>query len=213
MFPGFFGGEGGISGNRVAGDKVWGISYGPQIELYGLIAIYALICTVLMHALTRTPLGRMLNAVRDNPERVAFVGYDPRMVRYLAFCVAAFFAGIGGGLAALNFEIVTSEVVSAQRSGAYLLFVYLGGAGFFMGPMLGAVLMVVTSVLMSEWTQAWLLYLGLLFVLMVMYVPGGVAGWSCSICCFGAIAYCLACCGHMPCCCPCVCGPSAVLRL
>ena len=177
MFPGFFGGEGGISGNRVAGDKVWGISYGPQIELYGLIAIYALICTVLMHALTRTPLGRMLNAVRDNPERVAFVGYDPRMVRYLAFCIAAFFAGIGGGLAALNFEIVTSEVVSAQRSGAYLLFVYLGGAGFFMGPILGAVLMVVTSVLMSEWTQAWLLYLGLLFVLMVMYVPGGVAGW------------------------------------
>jgi branched-chain amino acid transport system permease protein len=177
MFPGFFGGEGGISGNRVAGAKVWGISYGPQIELYGLIAIYALICTVLMHALTRTPLGRMLNAVRDNPERVAFIGYDPRMVRYIAFCIAAFFAGIGGGLTALNFEIVTSEVVSAQRSGAYLLFVYLGGAGFFLGPILGAVLMVVASVLMSEWTQAWLLYLGLLFVLMVMYVPGGVAGW------------------------------------
>jgi branched-chain amino acid transport system permease protein len=177
MFPGFFGGEGGISGNRVAGAKVWGISYGPQIELYGLIAIYALVCTVLMHALTRTPLGRMLNAVRDNPERVAFMGYDPRMVRYIAFCIAAFFAGIGGGLTALNFEIVTSEVVSAQRSGAYLLFVYLGGAGLFLGPILGAVLMVVASVLMSEWTQAWLLYLGLLFVLMVMYVPGGVAGW------------------------------------
>jgi branched-chain amino acid transport system permease protein len=177
MFPGFFGGEGGISGNRVVGAKVWGISYGPQIELYGLIAVYALVCTALMYALTRTPLGRMLNAVRDNPERVAFIGYDPRMVRYIAFCIAAFFAGFGGGLAALNFEIVTSEVVSAQRSGAYLLFVYLGGAGFFFGPILGAILMVVASVLMSEWTQAWLLYLGLLFVLMVMHVPGGLAGW------------------------------------
>jgi len=97
MFPGFFGGEGGISGNRVVGAKVWGISYGPQIELYGLIAVYALVCTALMYALTRTPLGRMLNAVRDNPERVAFIGYDPRMVRYIAFCIAAFFAGIGGG--------------------------------------------------------------------------------------------------------------------
>jgi ABC-type branched-subunit amino acid transport system ATPase component len=118
----------------------------------------------------------MLNAVRDNPERVAFVGYDPRMVRYIAFCIAAFFAGTGGGLAALNFEIVTSEVVSAQRSGAVLLFVYLGGAGFFLGPILGAILMVIATVLMSEWTQAWLLYLGLLFVLMVMYMPGGVAG-------------------------------------
>ena len=176
MFPGFFGGEGGISGNRVTGARPLGISFGPQIELYGLIAIYAWVCTWLLYALTRTPLGRLLNAVRDNPERVAFVGYDPRMVRYIAFCIAAFFAGIGGGLAALNFEIVTSEVVSAHRSGAYLLFVFLGGAAFFIGPILGAVLMVVAGVLMSEWTQAWLLYLGLIFVLMVMFVPGGLAG-------------------------------------
>lgn len=176
MFPGFFGGEGGISGNRVTGPRPLGISFGPQIELYALIAVYALVCTWLMHALTRTPLGRMLNAVRDNPERVAFVGYDPRMVRYIAFCISAFFAGIAGGLAALHFEIVTSEVVSAHRSGAYLLFVFLGGAGLFLGPILGAVLMVVAGVLMSEWTQAWLLYLGLIFVLMVMYVPGGLAG-------------------------------------
>ncbi len=176
MFPGFFGGEGGISGNRVTGSRPLGISFGPQIELYALIVVYALVCTWLMHALTRTPLGRMLNAVRDNPERVSFVGYDPRMVRYIAFCIAAFFAGIAGGLAALHFEIVTSEVVSAHRSGAYLLFVFLGGAGLFLGPILGAVLMVVAGVLMSEWTQAWLLYLGLIFVLMVMFVPGGLAG-------------------------------------
>lgn len=176
MFPGFFGGEGGISGNRVTGARPWGITLGPQIELYFLIAIYAFLCTWLMHALTQTPLGRLLNAVRDNPERVAFVGYDPRMVRYLAFCISALFAGIGGGLAALNFEIVTSEVVSAGRSGAFLLFVFLGGATFFIGPILGAVLMVVAGVLWSEWTQAWLLYLGLLFVLMVMFVPGGMAG-------------------------------------
>ena len=176
MFPGFFGGEGGISGNRVTGAQPWGITLGPQIELYALIAIYVWVCTWLMYALTQTPLGRMLNAVRDNPERVAFVGYDPRMVRYIAFCLSAFFAGIGGGLAALNFEIVTSEVVSAHRSGAYLLFVFLGGATFFIGPILGAVLMVVAGVLWSEWTQAWLLYLGLVFVLMVMFVPGGIAG-------------------------------------
>ena len=176
MFPGFFGGEGGISGNRVTGSRPWGITFGPQIELYALIALYTLVCTWLMYALTKTPLGRMLNAVRDNPERVAFIGYDPRMVRYLAFCIAAFFAGIGGGLAALNFEMVTSEVVSAHRSGAYLLFVFLGGAGFFMGPILGGILMVVAGVLLSEWTQAWLLYLGLLFVLAVMFVPGGLTG-------------------------------------
>jgi branched-chain amino acid transport system permease protein len=175
MFPDFFGGEGGVSGNRVTGPKTLGITYGPQIQLYYLIAIYTFVCTALMFAFTRTPLGRMLNAVRDNPERVEFVGYDTQKVRYFAFIVAAFFAGISGGLAALNFEIVTSEVVSGARSGAYLLFTFLGGATFFFGPIIGAILMVLAFVLLSEITKAWLLYLGLVFMVMVMFAPGGVA--------------------------------------
>ena len=175
MFPEFFGGEGGISGNRVTGSKAWGITYGPQIQLYYLIATYTVICTALMFAFTRTPLGRMLNAVRDNPERVEFVGYDTQKIRYFSFVVAAFFAGISGGLAALNFEIVTSEVVSGYRSGAYLLFTFLGGATFFFGPIIGAILMVLAFVLLSEFTKAWLLYLGMIFLFMVMYAPGGVA--------------------------------------
>jgi branched-chain amino acid transport system permease protein len=175
MFPEFFGGEGGISGNRVTGPAPLGITFGPQIQLYYLIALYTFVCTALMFAFTRTPLGRMLNAVRDNPERVEFVGYDTQKVRYIAFIIAAFFAGISGGLAALNFEIVTSEVVSGPRSGAYLLFTFLGGATFFFGPIIGAILMVLAFVLLSELTKAWLLYLGLVFLFMVMYAPGGIA--------------------------------------
>lgn len=175
MFPDFFGGEGGISGDRVTGSSPMGITYGPQIQLYYLIAVYTLVSTALMFAFTRTPLGRMLNAVRDNPERVEFVGYNTQMVRYIAFIIAGFFAGISGGLSALNFEIVTAEVVSAHRSGAYLLFTFLGGATFFFGPILGGILMVLAFVLLSELTKAWLLYLGLIFLFMVMYAPGGVA--------------------------------------
>jgi branched-chain amino acid transport system permease protein len=175
MFPGFFGGEGGISGNRVAGEPFFGITYGPQIQLYYLIAVYTFVCTAAMFAFTRTPLGRMLNAVRDNPERVEFVGYSTQMVRYFAFIASGFFMGISGGLAALNFEIVTSEVVSATRSGAYLLFTFLGGAIFFFGPIIGAVLMVIALVLLSELTLAWLLWLGLIFTFMVMYAPGGIS--------------------------------------
>jgi branched-chain amino acid transport system permease protein len=175
MFPEFFGGEGGISGNRVAGPARLGITFGPQIQLYYLIALYTFVCTALMFAFTRTPLGRMLNAVRDNPERVEFVGYDTQKVRYISFIIAAFFAGISGGLAALNFEIVTSEVVSGYRSGAYLLFTFLGGATFFFGPIIGAVLMVIAFVFLSELTKAWLLYMGLVFLFMVMYAPGGIA--------------------------------------
>ncbi|MGY8903914.1 MAG: branched-chain amino acid ABC transporter permease [Burkholderiales bacterium] len=175
MFPEFFGGEGGVSGNRVTGSKALGITFGPQVQLYYLIAIYTFVCTGLMFAFTRTPLGRLLNAVRDNPERVEFVGYDTQRVRYIAFVIAGFFAGIAGALAALNFEIVTSEVVSGYRSGAYLLFTFLGGATFFFGPIIGGVLLVLATVLLSEWTKAWLLYLGLIFLFMVMYAPGGVA--------------------------------------
>jgi branched-chain amino acid transport system permease protein len=150
MLPEFFGGEGGISGNRVVGKPVLGISFGPQIQVYYLI-----------------------NAVRDNPERVEFIGYSTQRVRYTAFMISGLFSGVAGGLAALNFELVTAEVVGAGRSGAYLLFVFLGGATFFFGPIIGAVLMVVALVLLSELTQAWLLYLGLVFVFMVMFAPGG----------------------------------------
>jgi branched-chain amino acid transport system permease protein len=177
MLPEFFGGEGGIVGNRVVGTPVVGISFGPQIEVYYLIAVYCFVCTAAMYALTRTPLGRMLNAVHDNPERVEFIGYSTRQVRYLAFMISGFFMGIAGGLGALDFEIVTAEVLGLGRSGAYLLFVFLGGTGAFHGPIIGAVLMVLALVLLSELTSAWLLYLGLIFVLMVMFVPGGIASF------------------------------------
>jgi branched-chain amino acid transport system permease protein len=175
MVPEFFGGEGGVSGNRMAGKPVLGVSFGPQIQVYYLLAVYTFVCTAAMFAFTLTPLGRMLNAVRDNAERVEFIGYNTQRVRYLAFIIAGFFAGIAGGMYALNFEIATAEVVGAGRSGAYLLFTFLGGATFFFGPVIGGVLMVVATVLLGELTKAWLLYLGLIFLFMVMYAPGGIA--------------------------------------
>jgi branched-chain amino acid transport system permease protein len=175
MATGFFGGEAGVSANRVVGLPVAGITFGPAIEVYYLIAVYTFVCTLLLYALCATPLGRMLEAVRDNPQRVAFVGYNPHRVRYTVFVISGFFAGISGGLAAINFELVTADVLGTARSGAYLLFTFIGGTGHFFGPIIGAVLMVLTQVLLSEWTKAWLLYLGLLFVVMVVLAPGGIA--------------------------------------
>ena len=175
MFSEYFGGEAGVSSNRVFGEPFLGITFGPAIQVYYLIAIYTFICVALMFAFTRTPLGRILNAVRDNPERVEFVGYNTQRVRYMAFIIAGFFAGIAGGLGSILFEIVTAEVVGAARSGGYLLFTFLGGATFFFGPIIGGILMVLAFVLLSELTKAWLLYLGLIFLFMVMYAPGGIA--------------------------------------
>lgn len=176
MFSGFFGGEAGISADRVVGEPFMGITFGPNIQVYYLIAIYTFVCVALMFAFTRTPLGRIINAVRDNPERVEFIGYNTQMVRYLVFIISGFFAGIAGGLAAIQFEIVNAEVVGPIRSGGYLLFTFLGGATFFFGPIIGGVLMVLAFVFFSEITMAWMLYLGLIFVFMVMYAPGGIAG-------------------------------------
>jgi branched-chain amino acid transport system permease protein len=175
MFPGFFGGEGGISTNRVIGTALLGINFGPQIQVYYLIAVWLILCTIAMFAFTQTPLGRMLNAVRDNPERVEFIGYDTQWVRYMGLIISAFFAGISGALGAINFEIVSAENVSAIRSGAVLLFTFIGGVGFFVGPMIGAIVGVLMSVMLSEVTTAWQLYLGIFFIGMVMWAPGGLA--------------------------------------
>jgi branched-chain amino acid transport system permease protein len=175
MFPAFFGGEGGIAGNRVVGQPLFGVNFGSNIQVYYLIAVWCVISMVAMYAFSHTPLGRICNAVRDNPERAEFIGYNTQRVRYLALIASGFFAGISGALAAITFEIVTAENVSAIRSGGVLLAVFIGGAAFFFGPILGAIVFTFFAVALSEYTKAWQLYLGVFFVVMVMFAPGGLA--------------------------------------
>ena len=176
ILRGFFGGEGGISTSRTATLRLFGISFGPQIQVYYLIAAWCLLCMAAMYLFTRTPLGRMCNAVRDNPERAEFVGYSTQMVRFIAFCVSGFFAGVAGGLAAIHYEIVTSSVVGAVPSGAVLLMAYIGGVAIFIGPIIGAVLMTLLQISLSDYTGAWQLYVGMMFVVVVMYAPWGLGG-------------------------------------
>ncbi len=176
MFPAWSGGEAGVSGDRVRGAAILGVDFASARQVYYLIALHALASALLLRGFMGTVLGRLLNAVRDNPERVAFIGYDPRWIRYRALLVSGFLAGVAGGLAALNFEIVTPEVFSPLRSGSYLLFTFLGGTGHFLGPVIGAVLMVLALVVLSGWTAGWSLYLGLAFMLAVVAAPQGIAG-------------------------------------
>jgi branched-chain amino acid transport system permease protein len=172
----FFGGEEGISTNRTKLFRVFDLSFGPQIQVYYLIAAWCLICMIAMYALTRTPFGRVCNAVRDNPERAQFVGYNPYVVRFIAFSLSGLFAGIAGGLAAINFELVNSAMVGAAQSGTVLLAAYIGGIGNFIGPVIGAVLVTYLQVMLSDITEIWQLYFGLLFIATVMFAPGGIAG-------------------------------------
>lgn len=174
MFPGFFGGEAGISTNRVVGTPFLGFDLGPSIQVYYLIAVWCFLSMIAMYAFSQTPLGRISNAVRDNPERAEFIGYNTQRVRFFVLVVSSFFAGISGGLAAINFEIVNAEQLSAIPSGAVLVATFIGGAMFFFGPVIGSVIFILFAVALSEYTPAWQFYLGIFFVLMVMYAPGGV---------------------------------------
>ena len=72
----------------------FGIEFITQKEVYFLIAFWVLLSTFCMYLFTQTPVGKMANAVRDNPERAEFVGYSQRWVRYVSFCAAGFFAGV-----------------------------------------------------------------------------------------------------------------------
>lgn len=176
MLPSFFGGQEGISADRMVETTITPFEFGQQIEVYYLIACWMILCVALMYFLTKTPLGRVANAVRDNPERAAFIGYNTRWVRTLQFILAAFFAGIAGGLFAINYELITTEAVGAIPSGNVLMMTYIGGVGHFFGPILGAVLVTLMQISLSGITHAWLLYFGLLFVGMVVWAPNGLAG-------------------------------------
>ena len=176
IFVAFFNGEDGIQADRWVGPEPFGITYGPQIQVYYLIAIWCFIAMVAMYAITKTPFGRMSNAVRDNPERAEFVGYNTQRVRWLAFSLSAMFAGAAGSLHALNYENIGFESVSAIQSGAVLFMVYIGGIGHFLGPIIGTVLLVILDSTLADYTEAWVLYLGIVFVAIVMFTPGGLAG-------------------------------------
>ena len=158
----FFGGEDGIETDRTGLAPFLGYKFGPQIQIYYLIAFWCFVSVVLMYAITRTPLERICNAVRDNPERAEFVGYDAKRVRYYAMCLSGFFAGVAGALSTMNFELTNASCKATGTS---------------TDDIVGAVLVTLLQFMLSDATQAWMLYFGLLFIFVVMFAPGGVAGW------------------------------------
>ena len=176
IFVVFFNGEDGIQADRVTGNEFLGFTYGPQSEVYYLILFWCIISVSLMYLLTKTPFGRMCNAVRDNQQRAEFVGYNVRKVRWLAFSLSAMFAGAAGSLHAINYEHIGFESVSLVQSGMVLFMAYIGGIGNFLGPILGAISLTYLDTMLSDITEAWVLYYGIIFVLVIAFAPQGIAG-------------------------------------
>ena len=176
IFDRFFGGEEGITTNRAKAPLLFGLEFTRDRQVYYLIAFWVFVAAAAMYAFSRTPIGRMANAVRDNPERAEFVGYSQRRVRYISFCAAGLFAGVAGGLFALNYEILTAENMGLNASGAVLLMTYIGGVGAFVGPIFGAIVFTFLQSMLSDYTGMWLLYVGILFLATVLWAPVGLAG-------------------------------------
>jgi len=176
IFDRFFGGEEGITTNRAKAPLLLGLEFTRDRQVYYLIAFWVFVSAAAMYAFSRTPIGRMANAVRDNAERAEFVGYSQRRVRYISFCAAGLFAGVAGGLFALNYEILTAENMGLNASGVVLLMTYIGGIGAFVGPIFGAVIFTFLQSMLSDYTGMWLLYVGILFLATVLWAPVGLAG-------------------------------------
>src|SRR6201996_1262607 len=176
--PDWFGGEAGVAIDRASGPALGAWTFGPAREAYLLIAVWCLLACAAMFALSRTPFMRLANAVRDNPVRAAAIGCYPRRIRYGVVVMSAFFAGIAGTLALINVELVSTESVGMMRSGAVLIATVIGGTAAFFGPVAGAVVLTFFSVAVASVTRAWLFYLGLLFVAVVVGSPDGLAGFA-----------------------------------
>ena len=172
----FFGGEEGISGDRTMGPEFFGVDFAQQNEVYYLSAVWLLISAFAMYLFSRTPIGRITNAVRDNEERAEFLGYSQRHVRWISFCASGFFCGVAGALFAINFEILTEENLNLATSGEILLITFLGGVGFFIGPVIGAIVFTLLKTVLGLYTELWALYAGILFLSMVMFFPNGLTG-------------------------------------
>lgn len=177
ILPLLFGGEDGIRADRTSLLPVLGFRFESSLQMYYLIYFWVLIVVAMLYVFRRSPMGHLLEAVRENPQRIEFLGFSTPRLRYAAVIVSGLIAGIAGGLAAANYEIVSYASLNATQSGNALLMVCLGGSGLFWGPILGAVVVTILQTFLSDYTQAWMLYFGLLFMFIVLYMPAGLAGW------------------------------------
>ncbi|WP_242538555.1 branched-chain amino acid ABC transporter permease [Trinickia acidisoli] len=177
--PEGFGGAAGVAIDRGSGPAWGSLTFGADRQAYAVIACWTALSVVAIFAVTRTPLARMANAVRDNATRVAALGVDPRRVRHAMYVFAAFFAGVAGTLTLIDVELASPESVSMAHSGAVLIATVIGGSSTFFGPVVGAFVLTGLSVALASVTRAWPVYLGLLFVGVVLRFPEGIAGsWS-----------------------------------
>lgn len=172
-WEGLFGGEAGLSSMRMP----WrGFTFGSSLEVYYLALLWTVISIALLWGYTRTPFGRLTLALRDNEQRVRFMGYNAHTTKVIIFAVSAMFSGVAGALLAISNETANYTLFSTYISAQVVLYTFVGGSTVFFGPIVGASIFTLFAFLVSDVTRSWLLYQGLIFVLVMLYAPHGIGG-------------------------------------
>ncbi|MFP5405621.1 MAG: branched-chain amino acid ABC transporter permease, partial [Gammaproteobacteria bacterium] len=134
------------------------------------------LASALLYLITRSPFGLLLKAMSENAERVAFCGIDVRRYRLLSFVIAGMFAGLAGGLFAPFNRVANPDMLHWTESAQPVLMTILGGAGYFLGPFFGAAVFVLLETWITTYTEQWMLFLGLILAIMVIFFRRGILG-------------------------------------
>jgi branched-chain amino acid transport system permease protein len=172
------GGDDGLRGVGVPPLRLPGITLALDSSLAFYYFAFAVV-TLAMLALKRildSPFGAVLQAIRENSDRAVACGYDIRRIKLLSFVFSALFCGLAGALDALRLGVVPVESLYWTTSGQVVIMTLLGGAGTFFGPFVGATTFLVLEDRLSVVTESWPLFIGLIFMAFVLFLPKGIWG-------------------------------------
>ncbi|MGH7094164.1 MAG: branched-chain amino acid ABC transporter permease, partial [Stellaceae bacterium] len=145
-------------------------------QFYLLAVLLIAISLAVLHRIVRSPFGRILTTVRDNPERAAFLGVNVRAYQLAAFVVAGAFAGFAGALYGIFSRGVFADYVFWSKSAEVMIMAILGGMNFFWGPPVGALALVWLNQEITDYTQYWPFVLGSILLVLLFVFPGGIVG-------------------------------------
>jgi branched-chain amino acid transport system permease protein len=166
-------GENGIAG--VKRTAILGlISIKPELNFYYFTLLILALSYLILRKTVHSPLGDVFQGIRGNTERVRFLGYNVEQYKVVSFAISGLFAGVAGSLNALLEGTVAPEVLSWFLSGDAVLFTVLGGPGTLIGPIFGAVIIVLVQEILSDFLREWLVFVGISYVALILFLPKGV---------------------------------------
>ena len=168
------GGENGLGG--IERRSLFGLNLDDPVTFYVFVATVAMLVGVFMLRLLHSPFGQVLVAIRENEQRTRFIGFTVQTYKLYAFIISASVTGLAGGLFVLNHRIASAEMLSVPFSGELLAMVLIGGMRSFAGPLIGALFFLLFREYLSQFTENWLLYFGLVFVGFILLSPAGLVG-------------------------------------